>query len=172
MRRRWRAGSRAASSVMIENRASRQGVVRAIALSDHCRSRLDAEVGAHFLERDLDVPALHEPSYDLRGLARRFGAKQGLGREARLGIADEYESGSVRRAGPRAATPRCPRRSRSCAHLLRTSPAPQLRASACPWTRGLRRASAAVRLWSAGVRSCRATAAERGRRGLRRAVGG
>src|SRR4051794_14722404 len=34
---RSRAGSWVASSVTIENSASRQGVVRAIALSDHCR---------------------------------------------------------------------------------------------------------------------------------------
>lgn len=32
-----RAGSRAASSVTVENRASRQGAVRAIAMSDRCR---------------------------------------------------------------------------------------------------------------------------------------
>lgn len=37
MRRRCWAVSRAASSVTMENRASRQGVVRAIAVSDHFR---------------------------------------------------------------------------------------------------------------------------------------
>lgn len=40
----------------MENRASRQGVVRAIAVLDYCRSRLNAEMGAHFLEGHLDAP--------------------------------------------------------------------------------------------------------------------
>ena len=44
----------------MENRASRQGVVRAMALSDHWSSRLDAEMGPCLLEGNLDLPAAHE----------------------------------------------------------------------------------------------------------------
>lgn len=49
-------------------------MVRAMALSDHCRSRLHPEVSARLLEGDLDTPALHEPPHDLRGLVQQVSA--------------------------------------------------------------------------------------------------
>lgn len=54
--------------------------------------RLDTEMGARFLEGDLNGPATHEPSHDLRGLAHRFGAEQGLRCNAALGIAHQHPS--------------------------------------------------------------------------------
>ncbi len=91
IRRRWWAGSCAANSVTIENRASRQGLVRATAMSDNCRC-VSTPRWARFLKGNLDGPAPHEPPNDLRELARRIRAEQGLGREARFRIADEHPS--------------------------------------------------------------------------------
>ena len=85
-------GRRLARSVTIENRASRQGMVRAMALSDHWRSRLHAEMGASLLEGDLDAPTLHELGHDPHRLAAQVGAEQGLGCEAVLGIAHQHPS--------------------------------------------------------------------------------
>src|SRR3954447_11414212 len=80
MCRRSRAGSRAASKVTIENSASRQGVVRAIAFRP-LPLRLDAQMRTGFLEGDLHLPASHEPSHDPCRLPRRVGTEQRLGRE-------------------------------------------------------------------------------------------
>ena len=63
--RRCRAGRRPASRVTMENRAKKQGVVRAMARSDHWRSRFHTEMGANLSERGLDAPAADEPGDDL-----------------------------------------------------------------------------------------------------------
>ena len=102
---RARRSRRAASSVTIENRASRQGVVRAMARSDHRptvvrphRPRpalgLDAEMVAHLAEGDLHLPALDEPAHDLQRIASGIGAEQGLRVEALLRIAQQHPSAS------------------------------------------------------------------------------
>ncbi len=90
IRCRSRTVSRLAGSVTIENRVSRQGVVRAKSLVRPLPLRLDAEVGSGFGEGDLDAPAAHEPGYDLCGILRRVGAKQRLRLEAMLEIADQH----------------------------------------------------------------------------------
>ncbi len=87
MSRRWRAGSRVASKVTIENKASRQGVVRD-GLVAPLPLRLDAEMSASLLEGDLDLPAPHEPGNNLRRLPREVSAEQDLRSEAVLGIVD------------------------------------------------------------------------------------
>ena len=79
----------------MENRASRHGVVRAMALSDHCRWGLDAQMRAGLLERDLDLPAPHEPRDDLSRVPGGVGAEPRLGREAALGVADQHPRGGT-----------------------------------------------------------------------------
>ena len=51
---------------------------------------LDAEMGAHLLEGDLDAPAADEPRHDLGWVTGEVGAEQGLGLEAVLGIAHKH----------------------------------------------------------------------------------
>ena len=72
----------------MENRASRQGVVRAIAFIPLTMC-LDAEMGTRFLEGDLDLPPLDEPSHDLCRISHGVGAEQPLRLEGVLGIADQ-----------------------------------------------------------------------------------
>src|SRR5919202_2029648 len=92
--RAWRL-RRAASRVTTENRPSRQGVVRAMALSDHCRwleavLPTDAEVVAGLSESDFQLPSLREPAEDLQRVLREVGAEQGLRVEALAGIAQQH----------------------------------------------------------------------------------
>ena len=65
--------------------------------------RLDAEMGAHLLESDLDAPAAHEPGHNLHRVSRKVGAEQRLGLEAVLGIADQHPAD--RHDGQAAMTP-------------------------------------------------------------------
>lgn len=50
-------------------RGARNGLIRRLALG------LDTEMGARFLEADLDLPVLHEPADDPQGLLCGIGAK-------------------------------------------------------------------------------------------------
>jgi hypothetical protein len=91
-RGRSRVGRRLASSVTIENSASRQGVVRAMALSDHCRCVSTPRCARASQDSDLDIPAPHEPRHDLYRLTIEVSAEQSLRREAVLGIAHQHPS--------------------------------------------------------------------------------
>src|SRR5215210_3635580 len=73
-RRSWRL-SRAAMSVIKENSPSKQGVVRAIALSDHWRWVSTPRWSRHFPEGDFHLPALDEPGEDLQRIASEVGAE-------------------------------------------------------------------------------------------------
>src|ERR687894_2028044 len=74
-RRAWRS-SRVASRATIENSANRQGVVRAIALSDHCRWVSTPRWSRTSAEGDLQLPSPEEPADDLQRLLRGVGAEQ------------------------------------------------------------------------------------------------
>jgi hypothetical protein len=78
--------------VTIENRASRQGVVRAMALSDHCRCVSTPRWARASWKVTSTVQLRYAPPHDLRGLAHRFGAEQGLRCKAALGIAHQHPS--------------------------------------------------------------------------------
>ena len=103
IRTRSRIGKRLASSVTIENSASRQDVVRGMALSDHCRW-VSTPRCAHLLVGARNVPTLHEPRHDLR---RRAVAPATIGSER---LADHH-----------AAEWRSRKQSRWTAHLRHTN---------------------------------------------------
>jgi len=88
----WRACgvSCAASKVTRENRPSRQGVVRAMALYRPLALRLHPEVVAHLAERGLQLPALDKPAQDLHGILGGVGAQQGLRVEVAKGITHQH----------------------------------------------------------------------------------
>ncbi len=171
IRRRWRAGSCAANSVTIENRASRQCVVRAMALSDHCRC--------------VSTPRWARASWKVTSTVQRRTNHPTICAGSRVRSVQSRAWGGRRASGSRMSTHRIGTTGRPpCRHTAvseaisivrapaRTSRAPRPCARACPSPRGARRAWAAVRLWCADARSCRAVAAVRDRRGLRRAAGG
>ena len=65
-------------------RGSSDGQVRPLTLG------LDAKMGSGFLERDLDLPALHEPAQDLLRRAGEAGAQQSLRLEPAERIAHQH----------------------------------------------------------------------------------
>ncbi len=92
-----------ASTVTREKRPRRAVVVRAIARSDHCRSRLNAQVSAGGVERDFQLPAQHEPGADLQRGRLAVGAQERLRGERALRMADEDPAdGDRRQPGMRA----------------------------------------------------------------------
>lgn len=51
--------------------------------------RLDAEMGAHFVEGNFQLPSQHEPLHDLQGVDVQISAQQRLGLELALRVADQ-----------------------------------------------------------------------------------
>ena len=89
-----------ARSVTREKRPSSAGVVRALARSDHWRSRLDAQMRPHRAEGDREVPAEHEPRENLRGRGVAIRAEEGRRHECALRVAHEDSAdGDRRQAG-------------------------------------------------------------------------
>ena len=78
-----------AQSVTIENRPSKTGVVRRVALSDHWRSVSTPRCRRVSLECDLDLPAADEPGEDVAWMGVEIGRQEGLRFELPRGIADE-----------------------------------------------------------------------------------
>ena len=73
-----------------ENSANNNGVVRAIALSDHCCWVFHTQMGTHFGERDLHLPARDKPLHDLLGARLRVGTQQRLGGQRLSGITNQH----------------------------------------------------------------------------------
>ena len=51
---------------------------------------LHAQMGAHLLKGDFQLPAQDKPFQDLGRVRRRVGAEQGLGSEGALGVSDQH----------------------------------------------------------------------------------
>lgn len=73
-----------------EKRPSRAGVVRRMARSTRLALRLDAQVRADLVARDLELPAADEPGEDLLRRSVEIGAQQRLGAESASWVTDEH----------------------------------------------------------------------------------
>ena len=65
-------------------RGAGNGQIRPLAL------RLDPQMGPHFVERDLQLPAHDEPLQDLHRIGGQIGAQQGLRLELTFRITDQH----------------------------------------------------------------------------------
>jgi hypothetical protein len=94
-----------------------------MAWSDHCRSRLDPQMGAAFLASRFQTPALHERAHDLRGRLGVIGGKPGFGRPLPRGITGEHGSESAVASSQSGTSRRRRYTAPTRAPLHRTSPA-------------------------------------------------
>jgi hypothetical protein len=85
-----------ASTVTRENRLSSAGVVLAIARSDHCHSRLDAQVCSDLAEGMFQLPTTDKPGQDPQRFGIEICAEQRLSGKRAAVIANERGSGWAR----------------------------------------------------------------------------